>query len=229
MAPVTEIARFVPREGQEAEFEAALASTASTLKQQPGVKAVHSSAALEEDNPVHVLLVDWDSVDSHRAFEASPAFGPFAARLGPVLAAPPAVYHVAFTPEYPPVLRNGGGAQGSGSGTPVAELLHLYFPAGDAFTADQLAGTAKNSQVFLDSLPGNVAGFTGQSAAGWALEELDFKGEKARAFVVPIGWESLDAHVKYRDTEHFAKNISLIRGLEGLKGIEMFHVSTKTW
>lgn len=232
MAPVTEFARFTPRPGQEAEFEAVLASIASTLPQQPGVKAVHTSAALEPDNPLHLLVVDWDSVEAHRALESSPAFAQqLVAKLGPLLAAPPAIYHVAFAPAHPPVLHNGAGA----GKTAVAELVHLYFPAGDgAFTADQLAATAKTVQGFLDALQPegdveNVAGFTGETAAGWALEEIDYKGEKARVFVAPIGWDSVEAHQKYRETEHFAKNITTIRGLEGLKGIEVFHVSTKTW
>ncbi|KAK7740593.1 hypothetical protein SLS62_011093 [Diatrype stigma] len=225
MAPVTEIVRFTPREGQEAEFQTVLASTASTLQQQPGCQAVHSSATLEEDNPLHVLLVDWDTIESHQAFEASPAYAPFAEKLGPVLAAPPVLYHVAFAPAHPPVLRNSSAAKSA-----VTELLHLYFPAGDAFTADQVAGVARDVQTFLDRLlPEHVAGITGEVAAGWALEEIDYKGEKARAFVAAVGWESLEAHHKYRDTEHFAKSIPLIRGLAGLKGADMFHLSTKTW
>lgn len=228
MAPVTELCRIFPKEGQEAELEAVLADTSITLLEQPGVEGVYTSATLEKDNPLHLLIVEWDSIDSHKAFESkTDIYKPFVQKLLPVLASPPIVYHTSFSPEHPPVLHNAEGKGGAKSA--VAELLHLYFPTGDAFTADQMAATAKNYREFLGHLPGNAAGHTGEAAGGWTVEELEFKGEKVRAFVVAIGWDSLEAHMEYRKTEHFAKHIPLVRGLEGLKGVEVFHVSTKGW
>ncbi|KAK0104159.1 hypothetical protein ONS96_005253 [Cadophora gregata f. sp. sojae] len=45
---------------------------------------------------------------------------------------------------------------------------------------------------------------------------------KGKATVLLIGWESKEAHMKFRETETFEKNIGLLR--EGMGGTELFHV-----
>ncbi|RYO82028.1 hypothetical protein DL762_006802 [Monosporascus cannonballus] len=228
MAPVTEVLRYTPKEGlADSDHQGTLSEASKTLLQQPGCKGVHSSPALEEDNKTHYIFIEWDSIDSHVAFTKKDIFGPFFGKLNAVFDGSPNVYHASLSPEHPPVLHNAEGK--GGAKTAVVELLHAYFPGGEGFTADQMASTAKNVQEFLGQLRGNAKGHTGEIALGWVVEELEFKGEKSRSFIFAIGWDSVEAHMKYRETEHFKKVVPLIRGLEGLKGIEMVHVSTKTW
>ena len=63
---------------------------------------------------------------------------------------------------------------------------------------------------------------------GWAIEQIDFKGEPCRALAILIGWESVEAHQQYRGTEAFAKSISLLRETAGIKGVSVVHVSLTT-
>ncbi|RYP69157.1 hypothetical protein DL771_006251 [Monosporascus sp. 5C6A] len=228
MAPVTEVLCYTPKEGlANSDHQGTLSETSKTLLQQPGCKGVHSSPALEKDNKTHYIFIEWDSIDSHIAFTKKDIFGPFYEKFNAVFDGSPNVYHASLSPEHPPVLHNAEGK--GGAKTAVVELLHAYFPGGEGFTADQMASTAKNVQEFLGQLPGNAKGHTSENTLGWVVEELEFKGEKSRAFIFAIGWESVEAHMKYRETEHFQKVVPLIRELEGVKGIEMVHVSTKTW
>ena len=62
---------------------------------------------------------------------------------------------------------------------------------------------------------------------GWVLEEVEHKslgeGKKGRAFVGFLGWDSVQEHMDFRETETFKEHIPLIRTM-GHVGIEMFHV-----
>ena len=218
MAPVTELCRLYPT----ADTEGVLSEYTKIVLRQPGVQGVYTSAVLEKDKSLIYLIVDWDSIAAHEAFTKTDIFEPAVKKLTDTLSKPYELYHVAFSPVHPTVLHNAGGKSA------VAELGHAYFPAGEAFTADQMASVAKNAQGFLSEVSGNAAGHTGEIAAGWAVEEVDFKGEKSRAFVFVIGWESVEDHLRYRETDHFKKNIPRLRGLDSLKGMEVVHISTKS-
>lgn len=43
-----------------------------------------------------------------------------------------------------------------------------------------------------------------------------------------IGWTSIDAHMKFRETEVFQENVGLIRGMEGVVKLVLFHVSCQS-
>lgn len=69
-------------------------------------------------------------------------------------------------------------------------------------------------------------------SVGWGLED-DFpvrggeEGEKGSMVSMLLGWPSIDAHMKFRDTDAFKESIPLIRGLEGMKKVTMFHVKAQ--
>jgi len=42
-------------------------------------------------------------------------------------------------------------------------------------------------------------------------------------FAIFVGWESIDAHMKFRETDRFKKSIAPMR--EGLKGMTACHVT----
>lgn len=48
---------------------------------------------------------------------------------------------------------------------------------------------------------------------------MDGEDKKGRGFVLLGGWESLDAHMEFRETERFEKNVGFLRGNHG--GVEM--------
>ena len=218
MAPVTELCRLYPT----ADTEGVLSEYTKIVLRQPGVKGVYTSVVLEEDNPLIYLIVNWDSIAAHEAFTKTDIFEPAVKKLTDTLSKPYELYHVDFSPVHPAVLLNAGGKSA------VTELAQTYFPAGEGFTVDQMASVAKNVQGFLSELPGNAAGHTGEVASGWAVEEVDYKGEKSRVFVFCVGWDSVEAHRRYSQTDHFKKAIPRFTGLGSLKGSELDYISTKS-
>lgn len=73
---------------------------------------------------------------------------------------------------------------------------------------------------FRSTLEKHAEGYR-SSSAGWIVEELEYEGEKAKAFAIFVGWDSVDAHMKYRDTQAFKESIQSLR--EGLKGVKAYH------
>jgi quinol monooxygenase YgiN len=79
--------------GKEADFAKAMASTGTALL--AGAKGC-SSARLGRgvENPgTFILLLEWDSVESHVAFTATPEFDQFKALAGPFFAGAPSMEH----------------------------------------------------------------------------------------------------------------------------------------
>jgi quinol monooxygenase YgiN len=79
--------------GKEEAFAAAMASTGTALL--AGAKGC-SSARLGRgvENPgKFILLLEWDSVESHVAFTATPEFDQFKALAGPYFAGAPSMEH----------------------------------------------------------------------------------------------------------------------------------------
>lgn len=61
---------------------------------------------------------------------------------------------------------------------------------------------------------------------GWAIERLPHEslgeGIEGKVFVSFIGWDSVQSHMKFRETEEFAKLRPVMRG--DMKGASMHHV-----
>jgi hypothetical protein len=92
---------------------------------------------------------------------------------------------------------------------PVVELLRMHFPAD--------VDTAKVEKVwteFMEILADNAEGYHSMSC-GWVVEDLDYEkvDGKAKGFAVGIGWESVEAHMKYRDTQIFKDSIVKVRNI----------------
>ncbi|KAI2637229.1 hypothetical protein GGS26DRAFT_477373 [Hypomontagnella submonticulosa] len=200
-----------------------LESSVATLRGAPGNQRVRWSHVVEDPHTVR-LFVDWDDVKDHYAFAAdAPVFGPFKERLGTVLAVPPQTpYHVEFAPQPAAVLDN----KKPGARSLVAELLHAYFPAD--FADEAKAKTAAVVREFVKKMQVFADGLTGEVALGWTWETLEYKGEQCLALVAVLGWKSLEAHQQARQHEDFAKVVPMLRTLEGLKGMELVHVSNTT-
>lgn len=54
------------------------------------------------------------------------------------------------------------------------------------------------------------------------------KGQTGSVLAVFIGWTSIDAHMKFRETEVFKENVGLIRDMEGVAKLVLFHVSCQS-
>ncbi|KAI0852938.1 hypothetical protein F5Y00DRAFT_226398 [Daldinia vernicosa] len=224
MAPVTELISLTLKPDlPAAEAVSILDTTAATLVAQPGCLRVRTSRVHEDPNAVRIFA-DWEAVAAHRAFEKTEAYAPFKARVSSAVASPPQrPYHVEFTPFPVAALDN----TGPNSKTSVAEVLHIWFPGDypeDARTrsTDAVNEFTRRMTLFAD-------GMTGETALGWSVErDIDRDGEPSSVLILILGWTSVEAHMKARDHPEFAKVIPLLKDLEGLKGIEMYHVSNTT-
>lgn len=216
MSGVTEIASLQLKSGVKP--ETAAHKVTSLVLQQPG--ALRARWATRIENAEYLtFFIDWEDVSAHKAFMGTPAYNTFLEDIGEDIAATPAIYHAAFVP-FPPTVLNNDSGRGK---TAVSEVCHAYFPA-DTDLVQQQEILARFQQ-FIDGLEKlEVKGFSGEVAYGFVLEDLDFKGEKARAAVLVLGWDSVDAHMAFRDTEAFQKTIPIMRTLPNLKGMEMWHV-----
>ena len=161
------------------------------------------------------MLVDWTSLAAHEAFIASAAYGPHLQRCATIMSTDtdmeggaPQVSHVDF--------ETAGGLR-SALGAPVTEIATFYC---EGEPGGEWKGNAAEAGEWLEREAGK-AGFVG-AAYGVTHEEVEYKGVKGKAAVVVIGWESVEAHMSFRETQTFKENIGLLRG--EAKAIEMHHV-----
>ncbi|CAJ2501406.1 Uu.00g042590.m01.CDS01 [Anthostomella pinea] len=222
--PVTEVAYFTLQPNADL---APIAEAEKTLIQQPGCISVRSSRLHEDANKL-LVLVDWASVSSHHAFEANEAVhAPSLASLQSVMARHMTPYHATLLPYPPTVLDN---ADGKGAAvTNVTEFAEFYFRGGDVLTPEKMMSETKTILEFLKLLrAANPEGFSGETATGWAMGEVEYNEKKCRILVLAIGWDSLAAHLRFRDSEDFARIVPLLRAFEDLETVKMCHVSNHT-
>ncbi|KAI1101129.1 hypothetical protein F4804DRAFT_316818 [Jackrogersella minutella] len=211
MAPVTEFVLSTLKPGNTID---PLYPTFATIKGYPGNLSIRASTVHENPEQIR-LFIDWDSIDSHLAARNTDAYKTYLSQILPSVAGPATVFHSELSPFPASVLDK----------SPVTEVVLTYFAPGSDSPASLAA-----AQKLASALTGSgFAGSTGLSAVGWTVEkEIDFKGEKARALVVLLGWESVAAQQAARDTDAYKKVIADFQGAaEGLKGFEISHVSAK--
>ncbi|KAI9834993.1 MAG: hypothetical protein M1819_002716 [Sarea resinae] len=218
--PVTEVCFLPLQPGADVENPSSptgiiLADALKTVQAQPGYQRAYSGRSIESPDRFY-LLVDWETITSHHNFMASPTYGPFVAALGPLVSGPPTVFHAAFKPSPPtPAVSN--------TSSPVTEVVTFYLPA--STTAAQKESWDKDWAAFsaeIAKADGVAAGMIG----GWVVEEqerADVEGGKAIAFQGVIGWQSVEAHLKYKETDAFKKYIAPLR--EQWKSVDLYHVS----
>lgn len=149
---------------------------------------------------------DWDSKKHHEDFIAADHYKPFVTKFKSILSEDPQFHHVDFRPE--------GGLKAS-MGAPVTEVATFYFEGGPP--DDAYESCAK----FMDI--GKNEG--GLQISGWSYgithEEIERDGVKGKGAVLTIGWDSVQAHMDFRQTQVFKDNISLLR--LNSKTAEMHH------
>ncbi len=156
---------------------------------------------------------DWDSVQAHKDLIASPTYGPFAKHLMTIIDGHISLSHANFDPHPPSAAL---------SGAPVTERFTVYFSA-DTPEA-KIKSFDENVSKFLKVLKENAENGFKAVAVGWVVEELDHEGVegKAKALTGVIGWDSVEAHLKFRETPAFKENAGLLS--EGVKAAEIHHV-----
>jgi hypothetical protein len=129
------------------------------------------------------LFIDWDSVDAHKTFMSSEAYGPFGAKLSSLVASIDGVYHANMTP-HPP------SAALSETNSPATELLTVYFPAD--YSSAQMAKFDADVKKLISACEGDAKGSYVAFAGGWCVEEEVVNPAnaevKGRAYFAAIGW-----------------------------------------
>lgn len=112
------------------------------------------------------------------------------------------LHHIAFSPFPPKIL----------SSAPIIEFASFFDTTPELFS---------NVPKFLEAVgipDGCFGGAYGQSVESDVVKHADGSA-KGKAVVLCIGWESKDAHMRFRETDVFAKNIGLLS--EGAGAAEM--------
>jgi len=223
--PVTEVVYITLKSNVELEAEPAAhiwQETLSTIASQVGY--VGQCYGRQYENPATLMLLigscsqqesvykliatDWTSLDEHSDFINSPIYKPFVEKLKGI-AEDIYFYHMKSKPFPPSILTK----------APCVEVATLY---------NAHEGLGDNVEKFKSAMDeGMPEGYYG-SAFGEVVEDVVRPKEgavKGRALVLLLGWESKEAHIKFRDTELFKKNIGLLREKNG--GAEM--VSFALW
>ncbi|KAH9829767.1 hypothetical protein Tdes44962_MAKER02245 [Teratosphaeria destructans] len=210
----TEIAWFPLKAGSnigdpDSEAASVLKSTFDTLRQQDGLQQVQFGTWVE--NPSNFqLFVNWDSKKHHEAFIASSTYRPFFKRFGALVddSSPGSgIFHVDF--DAPAALAKVFSA-------PVTEVATFYFEG--APPADYVQQAKKLATVLEEN---KVDGYLG-ATLGTSYEEIEREGVKGKVGVLVVGWQSVEAHLAFRETHMFKDNIHLVRS--DAKKIEMHHV-----
>lgn len=142
---------------------------------------------------------DWDDIESHKTFVATPGYGPFVAKLKEIIS-DLKIFHLKPSPAAPTVLNQGLVEMGT------------FFDVDEKFNG--------NVRKFLEAVKG--AGVSLGTAHGQVIEDISKEedGKKARAVVLFIGWESVSKHMEFRETDTFKEHIYLLRkGVNG--GVEL--------
>lgn len=162
-------------------------------------------------------MTDWESLDAHKAFIASDAYGPFLERLGPVIDGSPHLFHVKLP----------ASATQSGSSpfdAPVTECISMYF---DQSLAE--ASYDKSFAAFVTEAgkvqSSEASGFGG----GWSVEthKSDGEGDDMKYFGAFIGWPSVESHMEFRKVKEFPGIAAHLR--EGVQKIKVHHVAFKRY
>jgi len=98
----------------------------------------------------------------------------------------------------------------------------MYFPT-DYSKADQDKFEKDVKKLF--AVTEEHASTYTADAGGWVVEELTIPDTKERAKVYSafVGWQSVQAHLDFKEAEPFKENIYLLRGAKGLKKLEIVH------
>ncbi|KZL82456.1 hypothetical protein CI238_03135 [Colletotrichum incanum] len=217
---VTEFSYFAIKPGatfpdEKGDYERALDLAVS----QPGAGSVYYGNALEKPDQAW-CFVDWDSVEAHVKYRDAAAQNPVGESIGQCLDWTKGyVKHIAPTPWPPTILAE----------APVVEVLTLFFPAG--LSEEAKASLSAQLDEFKTKALDTSPDFKGISH-GWSVEDdlpvTDEPGKTGNVLAAFIGWPSVDAHQRFRETEAFKNNIGILRGMKDIVKLAVFHISCKS-
>ena len=127
-----------------------------------------------------------------------------------MLAGRPSSYHVDFQSRMTQVIA---------FGAPVTEIA-------EARVQEKTADLDQDAATLINAVKESGAGLVGAST-GWSVEDMEDEklDVKGKIFMLAVGWESVDAHMKARETEGFKNTIGGVK--RHIKSMAAFHVAMK--
>ncbi|MCJ1463813.1 hypothetical protein MMC07_002422 [Pseudocyphellaria aurata] len=185
----------------------------NTIAGQKGFQRLYWGRQVESSNTID-FFVDWDSLQAHKDFIASPVYESFSKSFSILIDGNVLIYHTSFSPTPP------SSALITASSL-VAEHLTFYFPS--TFSNLDISSWDDTFARFLKVVEQNAEGFKA-NFGGWISEELQHErvGASAKAYAAVFQWESVEKHKLFRNTDAFKKAIGPVR--EASRAIEMHHV-----
>jgi hypothetical protein len=122
------------------------------------------------------------------------------------------VFHARFQPHPPNILAS----------APVTEVMTSYFPID--YSAEDQKQYDTGTRAFLGACQ-MIAGGPLSSSAGWVEEMLESEGgEMAKAYVALLGWESVEHHMAFRETQAFKELTGKMNRPKGLQKMGSVHI-----
>ncbi|TGO66275.1 hypothetical protein BOTNAR_0064g00130 [Botryotinia narcissicola] len=146
-----------------------------TLKTQDGYLRTRWGPHSEDQQKLE-LLIGWESVEAFTKFQKTPAFQEMLAQVKPNLTAPPNLIIIEFKPYAP------------------KEVIDAHFV--QMLTVEQGASSEDDLRAQVTKFK-DLDGCTGV-ASGLSKDDVDGKG---KVFVAAVGWESLEASEKAKDSK----------------------------
>ncbi|KAL3482792.1 hypothetical protein BJX62DRAFT_245525 [Aspergillus germanicus] len=176
-----------------------------------GCQAIYWGVGAEDPDQLR-LFVDWDTLEAHEAANKDPTYLPAVIPIASVCSGPHTVFHARFQPHPPNVLAS----------APVTEVMTSYFPAN--YSTEDQKQYDSGTKEFLEACQ-TIAGGPLSSSAGWVEEIQEIQGgEMAKAYVALLGWDSVEHHMAFRETEAFKELTKKMERPKGLKKMESVHV-----
>ncbi|KAF7947324.1 uncharacterized protein EAE97_004573 [Botrytis byssoidea] len=146
-----------------------------TLKTQDGYLRTRWGPHSEDQQKLE-LLIGWESVEAFTKFQTTPAFQEMLAQVKPNLTAPPNLIIIEFKPYAP------------------KEVIDAHFV--QMLTIEQGASSEDDLRAQVTKFK-DLDGCTGV-ASGLSKDDVDGKG---KVFVAAVGWESLEASEKAKESK----------------------------
>ncbi|KAK4497549.1 hypothetical protein PRZ48_012000 [Zasmidium cellare] len=188
----------------------AIKECGDTLNKADGLQRVRIGTQVENPSNFQMAVI-WDHIDKHKEFMAKDTYKPFLERFLSVAAGHPEIIHADMVPE---------GAVNKAFEAPVTEIATFYF--GGEPPADYIDQVLKFGEAVNKEQPEGYHG----SAVGLTHEDIEKDGHKGKGAVLTIGWSSVDAHMKFRETETFKSLAPVLRN--GVKTANVVHVAFLT-
>ena len=225
-SPVTSIFSLALKEGIDAQQLSDPSSDAGRSMHQllesilsaPGARQIYWS--VEVENPSNLrLFAEWDLEHADVVSQTIPTDG--SNQFGQFASGEPVEFHVTFASP-PDLLGN--------EKTGATEFITFFFPSD---LSPELKDDFHDRMVKLGAAVndnGTPGQYTG-SVGGWSVEKEvpfhDGSGE-GLAYVLFIGWASVQAHMDFRGTQAFKDNIGLILDAKKMVTRRMVHVQCRS-